>query len=82
MKPVVVVVGRTYADARQYVLTNMDTRPALHGARLVSASCAAAARGLMVSKVYETPGARLGRDYAEVMAHLRTASAASLVPLR
>lgn len=38
MKPVVVVVGETYADARQYVLANMDTRPALQVARVLSAS--------------------------------------------
>jgi hypothetical protein len=37
MRPVVVVVGLDYADARRYVLARQDTRPGLQGARLVSA---------------------------------------------
>jgi hypothetical protein len=79
VKPVTVVVGLTYDDARQYVLTHMDNRPVLRDARLVSASVRGhAIQTLSVHRVIETPGARLGRYYGEVMPVLRRSAVMAL----
>jgi hypothetical protein len=75
VKPLVVVVGLDFADARRYILANRDARPILRDAVVVSCAGARSHLGIRVAKVIETPGARLGRDYTRVMEHLRRVAA-------
>lgn len=82
MRPLVIVVGLTYADARRYVLANRDARPLLTEAVILSASASVdRCGGLRVHKVIETPAARLGRHYPAVMETLRC-SVVRAVPIQ
>jgi hypothetical protein len=75
VKPRIVVVGLNFEDARRYILANRDARPILKDAVVVSCSGATSHHNLNAAKVIETPGAKLGRDYFQVMAHLRISAA-------
>ena len=73
-----VVLGRTYDDARAYVLTHEV--PA--GTRLVSATAPLGAiQGIPIGRVIETPDARTGRNYAAVRAVLDRSARRYSTPL-